>query len=291
MNERYAIDPDAPASSRELKLLLDQFGMQTGRFVCRYPTDWMQLLWHKLQAISPVERARMEDLLARRRGWLVPTDTPYQSKLSWANNAAIALQRHQAFAAVIGQPSNGFGWKSVDRVLYDDECALPPGLGAHVPMKATAYAECVRPLFHASAEVFLVDPYFALRDRNGSVDRRRWPVLLALLTEAEKSSDFQTLRIVLEKKQIQQMHGDEKSLVSDLESSRITAGISRINLEYELRDDVGHGRYIFSLHGGLQFDQGFEERRESKNHVHWLSRPELEPLIQEFGRNTMLAAR
>lgn len=31
MNERYAVDPQAPSDWRELKLLLDRVGLQSGR--------------------------------------------------------------------------------------------------------------------------------------------------------------------------------------------------------------------------------------------------------------------
>jgi hypothetical protein len=32
---------------------------------------------------------------------------------------------------------------------------------------------------------------------------------------------------------------------------------------YEVRESVGHGRYLLSIHGGLQFDRGFDRDRVS----------------------------
>jgi hypothetical protein len=66
---------------------------------------------------------------------------------------------------------------------------------------------------------------------------------------------------------------------------------SALGVEFEVRHDVGHGRYLLSIHGGLQFDQGFEEGNKAPNHVHWLSTPELEPLLKRFLPSTVLGPR
>lgn len=291
MNERYALDPEAPADSRELKLLLDQFGLQTGRFLSGYPDDWSALLLERSNAASPMERARTLDLLARRRGYFLPSAAHYDRGTAWSNNAAVAADRHKAFHAVIGSRCNGFGWPSIDQVLYEDDHALQSGIGAHLPMQVARYVECVRPLFMASAEVLLVDGYFTLRTKGGERDRRRWPVLLALLTAAEESRTCEILRMVLSRNRILETEGSERTLEEDLGAVLEQSGTQRVTIEYEVRDDVGHGRYIFSLHGGLQFDQGFEESKRATNHIHWLSRPELEPLLDRFAPRTSVAIR
>jgi hypothetical protein len=48
---------------------------------------------------------------------------------------------------------------------------------------------------------------------------------------------------------------------------------------------VNHGRYFFSLKGGLQFDNGFELNSTNHNHVHWLSKNELDPLLDKYTEN------
>ncbi len=216
MNEQYALDPEAPADSKELKLLLDQFGLQTGRFLSRYPEDWPALLLERLKGASQQDHARAFELLNRRRGYLVPTIAPYQRSRGWANNAAVAAERDRTFGSVIGQQENGFGWPSVEEVLYEDDHALPPGLGAHLPMQAARYAECVRPLFLASAEVFLVDAYFTLRTKVGQRDRRRWQVLLAFLKLAEETRTCEALRLILVRSRIDETEGSESRLVEDM---------------------------------------------------------------------------
>ena len=66
MNERYAVDPDAPSDWRDLKLLLDQVGLQTGRFIAHYPSDWEFFVRKRFANATVLERKRVVELLARR---------------------------------------------------------------------------------------------------------------------------------------------------------------------------------------------------------------------------------
>ena len=56
------------------------------------------------------------------------------------------------------------------------------------------------------------------------------------------------------------------------------------NLEicYIFHKNMNHGRYFFSIKGGLHFDNGFELYTNSNNHVHWLSKHELDPLLDKY---------
>lgn len=288
MNEHYALDPDAPLDARELKLLMDQFGLSTGRFLAQYPEQWPKMLLQRMQAASELDRQRALELLRRPTGCLVRAVARFDPSRAWANNAAVSVARDRIFEAVIGQRGNGFGWPSPEQVLYDDTHALPPGQGAHVPMSAARYAELARPLFLASAEVILVDPYFSLHDKQGRRCQRRWPVLQSLLTAADAVGTCQCLRLVLERKQILATAGSEARLEDALAEALTKASISRLELDYEVREEVDHGRYLFSIHGGLQFDRGFEQRSNAQNHIHWMTRPELQPLLDRFARRTNL---
>lgn len=290
MNECYAVDPVAPADSKELKLLLDQFGLQTGRFLARFPDRWPHDVAARFAGLSEMERKRALELFSRRRTCMLPALADFNAGLPWANNAAIAEEK-RAFHGVIGQCGNGFRWPSVEQVLYDDEAGLPEGRGAHVEMRAQVYTECVQPLLLASAEVTLVDSYFTLRSKAGKRCPRRWPVLQALLRAAEVAGTCQILRLVLERAQIEATEGTEEELEGDLEQALGESGVCHVELVYEVRESVGHGRYLLSIHGGLQFDRGFEESKGGLNHIHWLSKPELEPLLERFSPPTSRTLR
>lgn len=291
MNEHYAVDPEAPANTRDLKVLLDQFGLQTGRFLSRYPGNWEQLLMHSLRDLSELERKKARELLLRRRTCLLPAGpVPYQITTTWAGNAAVAKDRG-AFDGVIGQPSNGYGWPDLEEVLYDIDGSLPDGRGEHIQMLASQYAKCARPLLAFSAEVILVDRYFTLRDKAGERCSKRWPVMQALLKAAHDSEKCQSLRLVLDRARIVATEGDEDTLKKDIRAAVDGAGSWRVNVEYEIRDSLHHGRYLFSICGGLQFDRGFEVDKTSKNHVHWLSEPELKDPVTWYAPPTRLNSR
>lgn len=292
MNERYAVDPEAPSNARDLKVMLDQFGLRTGRFLSRYPENWKQLLMARFDELSDLERMKAFELLQRRRSSLLPVgDVPYQAATTWAGNAAVAKERHRAFDVVIGQLGNGYGWPALEKVLYDDDGALPAGVGEHVPMQAARYAKCALPLFAASSEVILVDKYFTLRDRFGERCRHRWPVMTELLKAAEASATCQSFRLVLNSSHIRETEGSDDALERDLHDVLNEAGIRRVVVKCDVGYLDEHGRYLLSIYGGLQFDHGFEEKSKSRNHVHWLSEPELTPLLKLYESSTVLGRR
>ena len=288
MNERYAIDPDAAANADELKLLLDKLGMQTGRFLAKYPDDWTQFLLDRFAAAPPVERKRVVHLLARHKIFALGCGgKSFQRTKTWPENAvAVKSVSPKTFDAIVAPIGNAFGLPTPRDVLYEDHHAWPDGRGDHVSMKAVSYARLAEPLFELSPEVFLVDAYFALRSPTGTPHSRQRRVLQALLKEASKSPICQSIRLILKKSTIGESATNEAALEQDLDKLIFVLDKKEINLEYQILDDVGHGRYLFSIHGGLQFDHGFDEHEANKNHVHWLSEPELSPLLVKFGANS-----
>ena len=74
--------------------------------------------------------------------------------------------------------------------------------------------------------------------------------------------------------------------MNDLEEIIDTQKLVNVQPDFTLNDKnkMKHGRYIFSIKGGLQFDYGFEIFGSKKtNHVHWLSQPELLPIQKIYG--------
>jgi len=73
--------------------------------------------------------------------------------------------------------------------------------------------------------------------------------------------------------------------IDDLDNVWTDSKADNIAIEYSFPESVGHGRYFFSIHGGIQFDHGFDtdNRPNAKNnHVHWLSEKELEALLKKY---------
>ena len=286
MNELYAVDPAAPADTKELKLLLDQFGLQTGRFVARFPTDWIDEVRTVFARSTELERKRAIELLSRRgRGLTTRSKSKFVPSRSWAENAIGANVVTPEFERVIGCRNNGVGLETVEDVLYDDEKALPSGLGGHLPARASEYCRVALPLFEASAEVILVDPFFLRADVDPAAERRMRHVLIELLRCADLSGTCERFLLMLKLPPLTTMsHSSAEAKVDDhIRGVRREAGIQHLTIRRALRQDVGHGRYLFSVDGGLHFDNGFDELREGRtNNVRWLSKPELMPLLDRF---------
>jgi len=284
MNERYAVDPEAPANSRELKLLLDLMGLQTGRFITAFPNDWRDMVLQHVGGESAIERARVVELLSRRSDSYLPSRGEYRRSTGWKDNAQSRLKIGRDCAATISDKAAAPGWLELESVLYEHAGCLPEGVGAHVAGTAEAYARCVEPVFAFSPEVYLLDPYFTLATRSGSLDRRRAPVLRSFIRLAEQSTTCQRLVLILSEDRILDTHRTEASLEDALEEALAEANSNRVELVYKVVAHPPHGRYLFGMRGGLQFDQGFEQLPADKtNHIHWLSGPELKPLLSLVG--------
>ena len=281
MNERYAVDPQAPADWRELKLLLDRVGLQSGRFLASFPPDWNLFLQQGFADASDMDRKRVVELI-RRGKFAVLCNAGYRRHLSWPENAAAAkMSSPTVFREAVASKGNTPGFKTLQDVLYEDGQDWPSGVGEHVAMAAADYARCASPLFELSAEITLVDRFFQLRTENGQKNWRRRKVLQAFFKLAEANVGFQCLRLVLElpKDSIQSRY--ELDLEKDIEDM-LSGFKSSFSVEHDVRKNVGHGRYLFSIHGGLHFDHGFDEKQGQTNHVHWLSTAELQPLIDRY---------
>lgn len=294
MNEVYAVDPAAPADWKELKLLLDQFGLQTGRFVADFPLDWIDEVRAGFARATEIERKCAIEVLKRRRcGLTTRSGAKFLSSMPWVENAVAATRE---FKCIIGCRQNGIGLPTVEDVLYDDEKALPSGIEDHLDGRADEYARVARPLFEASAEVILVDPFFLRADEDRAAQRKR-TVLAKLLRCAESSGTCERFLLMLELPPHGTMSRSaaEAKVDDHIRWACREAGSQHVKVKRALREDVGHGRYLFSVDGGLHFDEGFGELRDGKkNHVTWLSQPGLAPLLKRFashgGRTVMCSA-
>lgn len=286
MNECYALDPRVSVNSRELNAFLQRFGLREGRFLSDYPAEgWRSQLEQHIQHLPDVERQRIRVLVDERHiHSLIPLrGAQYRAAMDWERNAHAIHARPGVWREVFGREGNPFGWRSVGDVLDETGNDLPDGRGDHIPMKAEAYAKCIEPLFIVSEEVTLVDPYFYLADK----DFGRTKVLDALL-ELANQTPVKKIRLICEQEHISTKMRCSTTTDFQRAVDRFFSAGSRPMVSVHLRDkaEIGHGRYIFSCHGGLQFDHGFEEHRQKRNHVHWLSERELIPIQKHFAPDT-----
>lgn len=284
MNEYYALDPRVSVSLRDLKSFLQRFGLREGRFLSKYPLDWPSRFTQNAQQLPDVERARVLELWRKNKLSLIPLPgVQYNEAMDWELNAKATYDRPGLWQEVFGREGNPFGWRSVGDVLDEVGNDLLDGRGGHICMKADVYAKCVAPLFSVSEEVTLVDPYFYLANR----DYGRSKILRALL-ELAKQTAVRSVRLICEEKHIADTMScfTESDFLRKVDEAVDASSLAKLSVRLLDKAAIGHGRYIFSCHGGLQFDHGFEEREQKRNHVHWLSDKELHPIQERFAFRT-----
>lgn len=275
MNEIYGIDPEAPKDLGELRALLERFGPCNGRFIGRYPDDWYDLLGIKFSDLSGLDRSRFNRLLHLHRDSLLRTTVQYRRTKTWRENIKDSRQFHKVLVA---EPNDGV-FSTLEEFLWDDS-EIDSSRGDHIPATIEAYCVACAPLFSISSEVHMADRFFRLRRESGDLDRQKFSLIRGVLEKAKSVGRCQTLVVHFE----QPAYISEKRCEEQIERDLgLIQSETDIELTYDIHKSLTHGRYIFSIKGGLQFDHGFLLDRYKVNHVHWLSTGELRPIHKLFG--------
>ena len=275
MNEIYGVDPDAPKDLQELRSMFERFGPASGRFIGRYPDDWLSLLESRFTNLSGLDRSRMSLLLQRHRDTLLGVEGQYFRSRSWSENARLVRQ----FKKVLGSSPNPHGLPTLDDFLWDDS-EVDSSRGTFIPMTVSAYCTACAPLFEISSEVHITDRFLRLRHDSGHLDRRRLDLIRSMAHQAERSGRCSTLFLHFELPNFSPEAAYDDQLKRDLGSIQAD---TRVQIYFDIHSRLQHGRYVFSVKGGLQFDHGLQLDATGSNHIHWLSVGELRPIQRVFG--------
>jgi len=283
MNEIYAIDPQSPEDLKDIQAMFNQFGFQHGRFIANVPSDWALLLREHLSNLEGFDRSRLSRIMDLHRDSLFNLKMDFRKSKSWVENANEILACERSIAKILASEPNKYGFDSLRKFLWDDNVDNE-SRGAHIPTTIDAYRKAVFPLLQHSAEIHLVDPYFQLR-KSLDIHKGREAVLRGFLLDAEQSSRCEFFKIhFMYEGHLSRLSKTnlEEQIEDDLNKICQDININRLQVDFSFSEKSGHGRYIFSIKGGLQFDRGFEPLKNETNHVHWLSKSELQPIFKKY---------
>ena len=283
MNEVYGIDPSSPKDLKDLKVLFDRFGLAHGRFISRYPSDWDRELFSAFSELSDLDRSRLIRLIQLHQTAFLSSSAPFNRSKSWAKNVAEQRMRTRSFDRILAKKPNEENFETLEEYLWGEHDDPGASRGAFIKMTPESYANACAPLFECSSEVHVSDRFFQLRNQSGVMNRKRWSVLRALVEKAAQTPKCREFVLHFESLPAISMKTFEMKIVEDLAE---IANEFSFDFSYDIRDAMHHGRYIFSVHGGLQFDHGFEVAYGQRNHVHWLSSSELNHLHVYYGLAT-----
>jgi hypothetical protein len=279
MNEIFAIDPSAPKDLKDIKSILDKFGMEKGRFIANFPDNWISLILNSSSNLAELDRSRLIILLNKFKDALILVKMDYQRSKSWEDN--VNKITNNIYKILANNP-NKYGFPTLESYLWGDEIIEDNSRGEHIAMTLSAYTSAVSPLFYSSTEVHVADPYFHLRDQYGNLDRRRVEVLQTFIDIADQSLRCESIKIHFKRKFELSESVQESEYIEDL-NFILNRKKTNCVLNFDIHDDMTHGRYIFSIKGGMQFDHGFSLGNKKTNHVHWLSKKELTPIQLIYG--------
>lgn len=290
MNDRYGVDPNAAAAVDDFAKLLRHFGPEHGRFIFDFPPDWFAQVRNYLEdkEVGDYKRSKLtEQWLRTAKRSLLPTKVRYSDALAWAKNA----ENLDNPSGRIGPAGSRPPCIALENVLIDHE-TLPDCRGGHIRRTATAYADVARPLMQISRMVVLIDPYFCfheLHKSSGSVRRtdRYAKSLKALIQVANVERKVAVFKLMVSRERAT-LEG-EAQFVADYRGIRSdVCNATDLQIEHGFLDDkLGqHARYLLGTDCGLHFDHGFDtpsyKNDDSIQHVEWIGRAALMPLLNRF---------
>jgi hypothetical protein len=256
-----------------------------------YPDDWGRRLRDHMDQLSDFDRlVAIERFITDLQPAIVPSPprTRYDDRRGWSENAHSI---RDSVYKLIGPPGCSANVEAF-RTLLEARDGFPDAREALVPRTVNAYVNAAKPLFLTTTKVVLVDPYFRLRTETGAPDTRRRKVLKAFL-EAADSGKVRVFKLVVSASKAclgdpsgDRYEKDFAQLANDATGGRIECELEVIDSVSDRASVSQHARYLLGLQSGLQFDWGFDlddrSPNKSTNHVHWLTKPVLDPLLDRY---------
>jgi hypothetical protein len=257
MNELFAADPQCCEQSADLKFLLAHFGPHAGRYLADYPISWAADVARHCESLGALEAERIKTLVrrARERSALVRKGgLPWQPDVDWLSNYknVLALRPGEFVSAVLPRSAVGMGGPTID------DLDLPPTAGEAIDAIASEYVRVSRTLLLISPELVIVDPYL------NPCKRDREDVLRAMLQTVAKGQ----CRAITCWARASEVADPKRNTWAD-----VCAALDRVlaavvwpvdrSFQFILVDDAVakskmHARYLFSIKGGIRYDQGLQ---------------------------------
>jgi hypothetical protein len=266
---RVIVSPSFPIEWRDVEDFLGEFGPYNGRYVPRFPNDWIKQLKSHLADIGPKERIALIELL---RSDLLrctcPINWSWDSSMSWAENVQISAKPtdYDIIAGDALEPTPYKPWSQIAGEVKStrSRTLIFDGLVA-------TYVDLCKPLLLNAPSVYLIDPYldpFSINFEN----------LLLYFFNLIKGSGCYNIELITRR----QACGDRSSRepnewmssdaiyqkLKEVYGSRIPKGrMLKVHLVQEARDDglTMHDRFFLTNHGAINFGHGFKISTQKKS--------------------------
>jgi hypothetical protein len=256
----FALDPEVLNRWEPFRYLIDQFGIQHGRMIARFPKHWKRLVYEACKDCTTMELERITERLKDIDSKIFQSGRSYAGENPWILNAQ-TQHSTKPFRAIITKenPNNH------PHVLRPDDLGERNALwqvprGDSIVRSAEDLANCVEKLLFISTEILFIDPHF-----NPDKFQFRRPLEL-FIKKALCGTPVTRIEYHL-KTNDSKMSSDlfKQSCESKL-CGIIPAGKMVRFYRWQEREasEVFHARYILTNCGGVSFDYGLDEGEEGQ---------------------------
>jgi hypothetical protein len=253
MIHEFALDPEVLNSWQSFRFFIDQFGIDTGRMISRYPGKWKRLVYEACANCGDIDLKRIESSLQRVEDKLLKKSRPYANQYTWLENVTKDHKRTPFHAIISGiNPSN------LSFILIGDNIEEKTSLWnvereCSVLRKAEILADTISPLLLCSTKILFVDPHF---DPDEKRYRRCLKAFLDLLQKNEYHPEIIEYHI---SGRIQH----NRFLTTCLQNVQklIPSGFELVIKRWDKTDtgDKLHPRYVLTERGGIRVEHGLDE--------------------------------
>jgi len=264
MHSIFAIEPEAINNWKDLRYVIEKFGINKGLLIGRYPKAWGKMVIEACQKNRVQGREFLmvvEKLNQIKKDRMVPLGLPYTPP-DWCKNTLKEEIIHYLDAVIVkGKAINPKHHQldAVDEIIFENHRETKVKRQAKYLAKAATYV-----LFN-TAQIIIIDPYF-------TSDKKCIKVLNELLLVAEiGKNNLKKVSIFMAFSKDPRSHNEAKSSYQDLLKQWTDKGIvfeiTRLR-DDALQDDF-HARYLVTDNGGLRYDRGFVEPNDHAKREQW----------------------
>jgi len=265
---RVVVSPNFPLEWRDVDDFLGEFGPFNGRYVPRYPNDWVEKLRHHVadidsQKLPPLERAALFERLRRELALCTtPVSWVWDDSKSWGSNVQTVLNAIRE-AKVVGDALDPSPFENWSRLAADIKRSRFRSWAFHGLV--SEYAHQCSPLLLNSPAAYMIDPFldpFAEACEN----------LLLCFFDLIKGSKCYRVDLITRQSAC---GGRERSEPKTwMKESEIQDSLNRIYRQRVPKDRsllvhlvqeapphqeglLMHDRFFMTMHGAINFGQGF----------------------------------
>jgi len=261
MIHEYAVDPVAVNNWQNFRYLIDQFGVEYGRLISRFPGKWTRMVYdacsdnYNRGQIKEIERKKIEERLTSINHKLVRLNRTYNSAKEWLENAEEqhSIKEFRAIVSISNPNGQPYILNASEIDATNPLWNVPREKVIH--RKSEKLAACAKMLLMASKEILFVDPHFKPELK------RFTDTFSCLMDYAFKNIMPQRLELHVEHRYGSNPYDEWKADCERNLSQIVPKGyllkIIRWNEKYG--GDKPHPRYVLTEIGGIRYDYGLDE--------------------------------